>query len=125
MSETTFENAKVGDRVWSVEFGWGRVDSVHPYKEVIFQNNQMYRFNSDGSRFFMLKVNQTLFWAEIKIDPPERPKRKVSQVVERWAVFTDDCEVALSYTHKKNAEDYASMRNGKVVRLTGTYEVEE
>jgi hypothetical protein len=21
--ETTFENARVGDRVWSVEYGWG------------------------------------------------------------------------------------------------------
>ena len=122
MSETTFENAKVGDRVWSVEFGWGRVDSVHPYKEVIFQNNQMYRFNSDGSRFFTLKVNQTLFWDEIRIVPPERPKRKVVKTMNLWAVI----EGHVYHTFKSFESAQAGSGLTKpIVHLTGTYEVEE
>ena len=128
MRETTFENAKVKDRVWSVEFGWGTVDSVHPYIEVIFQNNQMYRFNSDGSRFFTLKVNQTLFWDEIKIVPPERPKRKVLREIERWAIgfAKGDATVTPTWSCKDEAEYEARRIPGSfLIKLTGTYEVEE
>lgn len=82
MSETTFENAKVGDKVWSVMFGWGKIigiskDSDYPIRVEFAQPNTIGTFMLDGVSFKC--ENRTLFWDEIKITPPERPKRKVKK----------------------------------------------
>ena len=131
MSDTTFENAKVGDRVWSVEFGWGVV--VDKKKDVFYVNftkrtytkeNVFYSF--DGKAFKIERSNQTLFWDEIKIVPPARPKRKVVKTVERWAVvYVDDDNGTATFHEKDVAKIIAQQTGSRVVHLTGTYEVEE
>jgi hypothetical protein len=132
MGETTFENAKVGDRVWSVEFGWGVV--VDKKKDVFYVNftkrtytkeNVFYSF--DGKAFKIGKSNQTLFWDEIKIVPPERPKRKVVRNIERWVnVYPGPIiKTAGCYENRYEADRRSDPGRIDCVKLTGTYEVYE
>lgn len=76
---TTFETARIGDRVWSVEYGWGVIDSisqsVYPLRVrfIGYSNADMYiYFDLKGLRPNGGK-NQTLFWDEVKIDAPKKP----------------------------------------------------
>jgi hypothetical protein len=79
---TTFENAKVGDKVWDFVYGWGEVieldvsemfDTIRvsfkPFgyseKEVIYYTTGSISFNNP----------QTLFWDEIKFEVPVQPPR--------------------------------------------------
>jgi hypothetical protein len=125
MSETTFENAKVGDRVWSVGMGWGEIVQIE--ERCIYvsfgKTSPTIRYTKHGREH--IDVNQTLFWDEIKIVPPLRPKRKVTKTVERWAVisiydgYTTYYEEDINHYYEKFPIEF------KVVKLTGTYEVEE
>ena len=71
-----FKNAKVGDRAWFFEYGWGTI--THVFKDSEYPIN----FESDTKRIcnFMIDgkravndINPTLFWDEIKFEIPERP----------------------------------------------------
>ncbi len=75
---TTFENAKVGDRVWSVTSGWGFIDDIH-YRckypiHVTFDDDRFSSFMVDG-RNYKDHLNQELFWDEIKFEVPVQPPR--------------------------------------------------
>lgn len=82
-----FKDAKVGDRVWSVGNGWGTVrritrDEKFPIK-VAFDNGDTGSFILDGKEF-VDNSYPTLFWDEVKITPPPRPKRKEKRVIEGY-----------------------------------------
>ncbi len=79
---TTFENARVGDKVWDFVYGWGEVieldvselsDTVvvlfkpfgYSEKRVIYYTAGSISFNNP----------QTLFWDEIKFEAPVQPPR--------------------------------------------------
>jgi len=94
--ETTFENARVGDRVWSSVFGWGSVRS--------FGGDEKYpvqvRFKSGNSDISYMVSGQrddyelrTLYWDELCIDPPERPKRKAKKIIEGWVNIYGDVTI--------------------------------
>jgi hypothetical protein len=75
---TTFENAKVGDRVWSVRYGHGAVAAVYSdpnYPLVIkferYVNSKSYTFQGNENHHEL----QTLFWQEIKFEVPKQPPR--------------------------------------------------
>ena len=98
MSET-FKEAKVGDKVWHSAFGWGSITEKDIFSSNKFRTDfEFYAgwFSLDG------KGNsdkyQTLFWDEVKIIPPPRPKRKVKKVIEAvdWSragiVYPRDCK---------------------------------
>ena len=119
MAETTFENAKVGDRVWSPLFGWGKItdkcgDSidVKPISGI-----GLFSFFTNGM-YFANGVQQTLFWSEVNITAPERPKRKVVKTVEAWAMIDKTGAMWLSTTP-------FLLKDIFPVKLVGTYEVEE
>jgi hypothetical protein len=65
---TTFETAKVGDRVWGIE------------------DRKWHMFTADGK--FSAKVCQTLFWDEIPIVAPTKPlpKLEVDTKVLVWNI---------------------------------------
>lgn len=75
MNETTFENACVGDRVWWFnQREWGPIIRFLPDKNKIFASFSKFdlvEFNLKGERH----GKQELFWAEIPIVAPPRPKR--------------------------------------------------
>ena len=72
-----FSNIKVGDRVWSMVYGWGIVNAVdqedlqYPFR-VVFTGGQEKWFTGCG-REIINHLNPTLFWDEVKITPPAPP----------------------------------------------------
>ena len=76
-----FKNAKVGDRVWSFEFGWGTIIEIKhnitfPILVKFSEISASYpcSFTFSGKRFNETK--QTLFWDEIKFEIPKRKVKK-------------------------------------------------
>jgi len=72
-----FDDAKVGDKVWSIERGWCeivRLDATEREEavEVEAGDGSTWFYYKDGS--YMEGENPTLFWDEVKIVPPEKPK---------------------------------------------------
>ncbi len=133
MAETDFRNAVVGDRVWSIDAGWGKIidtnHSSHYPINVCFDNGCTKSYGING-KFVEADTIQSLFWDEIKIIPPERPKRKVKKVVEGWVnIYEDaykDIYIIPPYTTKEDADkSRASNRLGEACFIHHEYEVEE
>jgi len=75
----TFENAKVGDKVWYVAKGWGEIKSVNSNScsypiAVTFDIHDTESFTSEG-KSWIADTYPTLFWEEQKLD--HNTKRKV------------------------------------------------
>ncbi|MBS7349212.1 MAG: hypothetical protein KIG95_03470 [Comamonas sp.] len=73
---TTFETAKVGDKVWGVENGWGEIQSInvsdnYPIR-VIWGNYSNTTYTLEGKRA-IAHNHQSLFWDEIEIKAPTKP----------------------------------------------------
>ena len=87
MKEAMFKDAKVGDKVWSVQEGWGEISQIAPTSawpvRVEFPNKNSNSYTFDGKEYECHDL-PTLFWDEVKIDPPPRPKRKGKRVLEGW-----------------------------------------
>ena len=83
-----FDGIQVGDKVWSSEYGWGVVKYVFPPNQVQicvdFKMDEC-RFDYSGKRNADLSCFQSLFWDEIKITPPPKPKKKEKKRVEMTA----------------------------------------
>jgi hypothetical protein len=74
---TTFENAKVGDRVYSLVYGFGKIRSIgedddYPI-EVDFDKGISQTFQLSG-KYFHNDENALLFWDKPTIIAPEQPK---------------------------------------------------
>jgi hypothetical protein len=74
----TFENARVGDRVWSVIHRWGRItkiDSDEDYPiEVKFDfEEQIVRNYDHYGKYVKRDPNPSLYWDEIKFKVPKKP----------------------------------------------------
>ena len=74
---TTFETAKVGDRVWCMRAGWGeirddrRASAAYPI-HVYFSNDEFKTYTVDGL-YDADDITQSLFWDEVKIEAPQKP----------------------------------------------------
>jgi len=81
---TTFENAKVGDKVWDFSYGWGEVVTTNfpnPSFPLLVRFTtkspcggdleKVYTTNGHSTKY----QNRTLFWDEIKFEAPEQPPR--------------------------------------------------
>lgn len=121
--ETTFENAKVGDKVWSYHNGWGVIYSITspPYPIIVdFSDAKLYSFTLDGVE--ITGERQTLFWDEVKFEIPTRPKKRVKK--EGWININKMCihetkEMAL---HRREA---LSTVNSDILTIPITWEEEE
>lgn len=76
MNTTTFESVQVGDKVWSVLYGWGVVSEVskgsaYPLR-AHFQGGVRRWYTSEGKQY-KTHVSQILFWDEVKIEAPKKP----------------------------------------------------
>ena len=75
--KVTFSDAKVGDRVWSFNEGWGTIknryspNTTYPLK-VEFESG-VYRTYTLWGLIFFTDQNPTLFWDEVKFETPEKP----------------------------------------------------
>ena len=78
-----FKNAKIGDRLYSLRFGWVEVLSVnygYPYVTNHILCSDTHKeticWRADG-RLYEQDVTQDLYWGKPEIIAPEKPKRKV------------------------------------------------
>lgn len=84
----SFENAKVGDAVWDLRYGWGKVTDVldwccdYRVRADFKRDASCYDFNGfDRSS----DLTPMLYWSEVEI---EAPKRKVKRVF--WVQLRED-----------------------------------
>ena len=129
--ETTFENARVGDRVWDAHYGWGKITGHRfngdPSLQVEFNSPLRWgciRYNFEGVPSG--GCSPSLFWDEVKFEAPVRPKRKVKKVIEGW--YNMYLNGSMSYRHytKQNALDCNRINAiGEPVFIHHEYEVEE
>ena len=73
---TTFEDAKVGDRVFHYKYGWKTIshikeDSSYP---IIIDYDFSYTYNGFAEK---TDSNPSIFWDEVIITPPEKPLPKL------------------------------------------------
>jgi len=96
-----FKDIKVGDKVYDLAYGVGKVIAVDCDDFMIKFDGNNFWYEFDGRRINV--INRTLYWSKPEII--EKP-RKVKKVVERWVNVSnnDDCQV---------------------VKLTGSYEIME
>lgn len=68
MTTTTFETAKVGDKVWCTRSGWGEIRGIDSSKTypiaVYFTSDEFKTYTVDG-KYDKEDLNQTLFWAKL------------------------------------------------------------
>ena len=72
---TTFECAKVGDKVWESRKGWGVVNEVgysSDYPLLVDFADDCESYTLDGY-YYKDDVNPSLFWDEIVIEAPPKP----------------------------------------------------
>ena len=90
---TTFEDAKVGDQLWSVEFGWGEVvsrDTLSQCFTVEFNHDEFETYSFKGTRKRPIREKmQTLFWDEVKFKAPVKPLPDL-EVDTKVLVWRDD-----------------------------------
>jgi hypothetical protein len=124
-----FSTAVVGDRVWDVVYGWGTVDKISGDNmfplSVAFDKNDHITYMFTGNQTH--DRPQTLFWDEIPIIAPPRPKRMVTKTVEVWMneYKASACFSLQVYRTRREAEDVAVDGCVAQIKLTGSYEVEE
>lgn len=78
MSTTTFENAKIGDKVWSPVYGWGIIMEIFPnlkYSLTIEFPDIIQNYSVNGVFHEMALNRQSLFWDEVEIIAPTQPLR--------------------------------------------------
>jgi hypothetical protein len=78
MSTTTFENAKIGDKVYSTVFGWGEIKSItwcnsYPISVRFSSINGEPRCFTPEGYFYKDAHIQSLFWDEVYIEAPVKP----------------------------------------------------
>lgn len=103
VKDVTFRNAKVGDRVWSPQLGWGEIIRTESYGHYPIRvkpdavpglADSCCTFTTDGKISDANDIPQSLFWAPCNVldraSYPERPKRKVKKSKTLWGrCFTD------------------------------------
>lgn len=76
-----FSTSKSGDKLWSPMFGWGEViDITSACITILSSSNHETYFNLNGSYF--KNGPQCLFYDEVKIIPPSKPKEKKVVVID-------------------------------------------
>ena len=69
---TTFEDAKVGDRVFHYKYSWSTITNIKKESDYPIIIDYDFSFTYEGFTDKSDK-NRTLFWDEVVITPPEKP----------------------------------------------------
>lgn len=95
---TTFETAKVGDRVWCLLHGWHPIiDTQHNANYPILTRKGSYTI--DGRNYS--NNGRILFWDEVIITPPPKPapKLEVDTKVLVWDFEEDKYKIRGHFSH--------------------------
>ena len=119
---TTFENAKVGDRVWCLLYGWQTIESTDfNINYPIATKKGTYTY--DG-KVQLSSQNRTLYWDEIVITPPSKPAPKL-EVDTKVLVWDNDYHMKQKrhFSHfDSNSTIYVFVNGGTSWTTTQTAE---
>ena len=73
---TTFEDAKVGDKVWDMRIGWTTIISINDVSRYPIRTEAGKTYTTLGTCTIEDKF-PVLFWDEVSITPPEKPIPKL------------------------------------------------
>ena len=104
---TTFEDAKVGDRVFHYKYGWSTITNIKKESDYPIIIDYDFSFSYEGFTDKSDK-NRTLFWDEVVITPPEKPLPRLD-VDTKVLVWDSEKKVKL-HRHFSHFE-----KNGKIV----------
>jgi len=120
-----FSQAKVGDKVWSIEDGFGLIEtSCSETIFVKFKNGHNHVFGCDG-RYEHDALMPILFWNEIHFDIPERPKRMVKKEIKFWSCFHPRLVSLVDVTSDPATANGWALSGLIVRRYTDEIEIEE
>lgn len=137
--ENYFSNARNGDKVFHIIHEWGTITGTADDSFIarfINKENTLIdlSFWSDGRQFRSDK-NPSVFWNEVKIVPPPKPKRKAEKTIAGWINIypnstCDNDLVATSYSLYKSLEianqnAQKDKRLGEAYHVTHKYTIEE
>jgi hypothetical protein len=139
LMETTFENAKVGDKGWSIVDGWGEViriekkivsPTVSQVKEMgVSFARGMETFSSDGKMHRGRPIeeeNRTLFWDEVKIEAPPKPKKMVKKTTIFYKVGWESNNIGTIFPIGNHTDLYwANLLNKPLMKMTLEWEEKE
>lgn len=95
-----FKEAKVGDRVWHIIYGWGTIITIEhrwlaPIEFRYDYEGNIDRVNFDG-KYEDIELFPSVFWGPIELkEIPQRPKRFVKKKIEGWANIYERRPVSL------------------------------
>ena len=122
-----FKDAKVGDRVWCIMYGWGTVDDINgSCLEVRFDTPYIENkwFDEDG-KYSTPDIHPTLFWDEVHINLPKPPKRKLTKTIEGYVnIRKNGGSGGIFFSSEKEAKNSISTCEAiaVAVKVTGEYE---
>lgn len=126
---------KVGDRLYSLEYGYGRVHELRKKDKdgqiisVKFESEESYHYYGlDGKKNDIEESNhgRTLFWDIPAMQIPSRPKQKVKKKIKRYLVIYEDGRLSsCAFEDNVGFEDSKGSHGVGFVELNGEYEVEE
>lgn len=105
-----FSEAKIGDKVFALDLGWGEVVSLYAGGLVVeFEGRFAQLYLVDG-RECEEDINQMLYWDEVKIEPPARPKKPAPKYLVKYRNCDMNCE---SCKERTSAQEYESIGDFK------------
>ena len=111
-----FKNAKVGDRAWFFEYGWGTIVNMFYGNEypIVFKSdtNRFCNFMIDGKRV-VNDINSSLFWDEIKFEIPEKPFN-LEEKLEKLEIQEFECGEENFHLYWDNEEQEISVRVAEI-----------
>lgn len=104
------EEVKVGDKVWHVRYGWGKVtwldDKGTNYPILVHWENWSGWFAEDG-KWHAAEIISTLFWQPIEI--PKKPKPKTEKAWQ-WIYFNcQPKQFGITCVHYSSADEVYSF----------------
>lgn len=133
-----FENAKVGDQVWSIKHGWGIITDI--YADTHYPITVKYFTKSPSNYTLDGKCNSSdlypeIYWDVVTFEYPKQPKRPVKKEIIKYAAiypntttFTrldSDYSVGSLYDNIKAVQSGSCNTGLAIAKVIFEFEVEE
>ena len=121
MKITTFEGAKIGDRVWCITRGWGEITGIYNHSSYPI-HVKYYSTGYDTFTFggYLLEscVMRSLFWDEVKIAAPQKPSADLEVDAKVLVWNNPNQKHRRHFSHFSNGRIYAfDLRSTSFTRL--------
>jgi hypothetical protein len=131
-----FDEVRINDKVWDLIHGWGHVCIIDREggdirrMVVQFNDGEKYAYWPEGREYSSDTFSrQRLFWDEVKIVPPPRPKRKIKKTI--WVnVYSSPKDltglrIGLPHSNKESAEANRNLYDAYIATRAIEVEMEE